>query len=235
VVVSEFHAVPPDLHDGAGVVFCNPERTRLLAQMRAEFAVDEWDDGSSGESAAESARRFSRTGARSVKIFVGPRDLRGAAILHAACLAEGLLVEYQRTEANGTVAGLPEKMARKGATKWINLPSRDEDCEAFLHTFAEWCSSRGVSSLRITPPPLAEFPATPQRRSPLPAGLGLDAPEWRKGFLWLVAQQFPRAYPAFLVSVGAHEFSTNPVEDFYAGLGLRERNAELLVNIAGPS
>jgi hypothetical protein len=233
-VVSALHAVPPDLYDGAGVVHCNPERTRLVSQLRTALAPDAFDDGLSGESAEESATRFARRGTRSVVIFSGPRDLRGASILEAACRAVSLEVTVERTSTNGTHHEFPERVGTSGA-RWIEIPLDAGAREAFLRTFWEWRSQLGVGNLRLTPPPVTSFPSEPNRRSPLPAGLGLDDPEWRKDLLSLVAEHFPRRYPAFLCAVGAHDLGANPAEDYYAGLGLRERNAELLVNIVDPS
>jgi hypothetical protein len=59
VVSLLFLAVPPDLHDDAGFLACNPERDRLIAQLRACVAADSWDAGTAPESAAETAARES--------------------------------------------------------------------------------------------------------------------------------------------------------------------------------
>jgi hypothetical protein len=211
VVRREFVALAPDLYDGAGVVLCNPERACLLAEHP--------DDGTHGLTAAQTASQISRSGVHNVTVLAGPRDQRGARILHDACLAVGL-------DAHVEVV-LPAPLPANKLL--LTVPELRTD--AWFQLCRDTCREHGSENVRIAPRPLTAVPPCPGRRSPLPVDLHLEEPEWRAAFLDLVAECWPRNLAPFLAAVGAADLGSNPLEDVYAGLGLREHNAELLANI----
>ena len=223
VLSSTFLALAPDLYDGAGVVLCNPERTALLAQLRATLPKGSFDAGERGETAAETAARLAGAGVLGLRILAGPRDQRAARILHDACVQATSDVDVDVRMAapptgSAIVLRVPQANPRRKLDGWL------ERCRTA-------CAEHGSQNVRIAPARLTAVPPCPRRRSPLPADLGLEDPEWRSALLALVAECWPRSLPPFLASLGAHDLGANLLEDVYAGLGLRERNAELLANI----
>ncbi|MEE2888286.1 MAG: hypothetical protein VX951_12720 [Planctomycetota bacterium] len=232
MVRQPFSAVPPDLHDGAGVILCNPEHATLLSQMCAGVDPQSWHDGQSGETAAESAERFARQGVHDLRILTGPRDQRGAEILQAACQQAGLSAEIHHTSSDGTSDLFPAvEIPVSTAPVVLRFPVEEERHAEFLDQCRELCRTHGPENLRLAPPLLMQTPPRPERRSPLPQGLGLHDAEWRTALVSLVTECWPRSLLPFLATVGIHDLGANPLENCYAGLGLRERNADLLVNI----
>ncbi len=222
VVKKKFVAMAPDLHEGAGVLLCNPERTAVLAQLRAENAHGCFDDGGSGHTALETAARIMGSGFAAVRIVAGPRDQRAARILQEACIGAGL-------DATVDVV-LPAPLAGTESVLHVPETAQGNELLTWLARCRAACRQLGCHRVRIAPRPLPAIPACPGRRSPLP-GLDLDEPEWRAALVALVAECWPRNLLPFLAVLGAHDLGSNLLEDVYAGLGLRERNAELLVNI----
>lgn len=219
VVSLPFFVVPPDLHETAGFLASNPERDRLVAQLARHVAPEDWiapvDD------AAGIAKRC-RHRAR-LAVAVGPRDQRAARILAAALAAEGVECEILRTRIDGALGLLPE-------------PPEEPAPALVVETKREWldrCRELYAKdrSLRVAPRPFSSWPEPPRARSPLPRGLGIEDLAWRARLLALVAELWPRSHPRLLAALGAHDLGSNLREDVYAGLGLRERNADLLVNI----
>lgn len=213
--------VPADLHDGAGVILCSPERRRLLTQLAAYVDDGTCFDGAN-ESAAETVVRLQSTGAERVVLVRTPRDGRAAEILADQCRDAGLVVEDLVTSLEGLVPG-------------VARPATDESPSGYLlleaGALADWSSaSSGRPTLRqLVPTPLASLPAHPDRRSPLPPGIPLEA--IRVALLRLVAENFPAAISRLHAVLAWHELGINGIEDQYAGLGLLERNAELLANL----
>jgi hypothetical protein len=225
-VSSRFLALAPDLSDGAGVVLCNPERTALLAQLRATLPAGSFDAGERGETASETAARLAGAGVLGLRILAGPRDQRAARILRDACAAT-LDIDIDVEVAAPTTA------PATGSTIVLRVPQADSrgELDEWLERCRTACAKHGSQNVRIAPAPLTTVPPCPGRRSPLPKDLGLEDPEWRGALVALVAECWPRSMPPFLACLGAHDLGANQLEDVYAGLGLRERNAELLVNI----
>lgn len=226
MVNRRFVVLAPDLHDGAGVVLCNPERRLLLAQLRAEYEEESFDDGEGGCTAMETASRIAGAGACAVSILAGPRDQRAARILHEACVGAGL------DAAMDVVFPVP-MAATSGTDAILRIPAvrRGDQLRRWIDGCRAACNEHGNRRVRLAPRPLEAVPSYPSRRAPLPADLDLDDPEWRAALITLVAECWPRNLPPFLAVLGACDLGSNPLEDAYAGLGLRERNAELLVNI----
>jgi hypothetical protein len=221
VVAARLFAVPPDLTDGAGVVHGNPERARLVAQLRHGLAADTWIDLDGSETASATATRWRDDGWQQVTILVSPRDQRAAAILVAACSRAGVATATLRTACDGSTDLVPAPPAAADAA--ARLPADR----------GRWTGWLSRCPLPLAPPSLAAWPDPPAHPDPLPHDLGLDDAGWRDALLHRVAEVLPAAHAAFRVCLGQHDLGTNPRELAFAGLGLREHNADLLVNILG--
>lgn len=209
VVVAGNIVVVADLHDGAGVIACNPERDALVARLRREAPVDVFDFGDDGKSAAETAAAWD---GGPLRIVGGPRDGRAVDLLVAACAARGI---------DTTAESLPDSQDDDGAM--VRVDAADP-----MACFAEL--QRRGGRARLAPARTAErSPAL--RRSPLPSGMPWGDPDWRAALLGHVAALAPLRYHALVAQIGLHDLGANPIEDAYAGNGIRDRNRELLVNI----
>lgn len=215
--------VPADLHDGGGVILCSPERRRLLLTLRKELEPDRWIDGSD-EVAAATVTRLLASGATAATILATPRDGRAAAILALKCRQAGVEPEVVHTDLRGSPAG----MTAAGLE-----PEDDLELPLEAASLAAWLAldSGRPAVHRLVPVPMSAFPELARRRSPLPPGI----PVAELGGLLprFVAAAVPAASSRLLAVLAWHELGSNACEDQYAGLGLYERNAELLANIVG--
>ena len=210
VVKEEMTAVPADLYDGAGVMVCNPERAQLVARLRDEgvASAGKVDFGDSGQSAVETVAEWGVTHAR---ILSGPRDDRAAKILLAACEARGI---------DAVVVAVPDDGVDDDEIVRVDL----EDPMACFAELARPGRNGRLAPARVPP-------STPARRSPIPAGIPWEDSAWHRALLDHAAANFPLRYCALVVQLGLCALGANPIEDAYAGNGLRDRNRELLVNI----
>lgn len=216
MVVKSILAVPADLYDGAGVLDCNPERAALVEELRAS---QDFDCGTRGLSAEETARDFVAAGYGAVHIVGAQRDVPACKWLRAACEAAGLRATSEL------------RSVEREAPAW-QVSMRDVAPENWLVACQLACEQHGASKVRLAPP--AGFEPQELGHRPSPLSFALEN-RWRDALLEVVAACWPESYYRVLTLLGAHEFGVNPIEDMYRGFGLRERNAELLANIVEPA
>ncbi len=209
-------AVPADLHESAGLVAVDRARARALelaARRASESAGRALEAGASGETAVELVRRWQDAGAVRVEIVEAVGHRRAAVILEAAAREVGLEVDRLRVA--------PSLESEPGF--WPQYPDT-----AFVERLP-----RGGAAL--DPLAVGESDRLP---SPLPPALHHGDPLVEAdGTRWLdllgawVARCHPLRVAQWSALVRAHRSLVAPREAVYAGRSLRDRNAELLVNI----
>ncbi|MCA8977977.1 MAG: hypothetical protein KDC98_24845 [Planctomycetes bacterium] len=212
--------VPPDLHQTAGLVTRDLLREGTVEQARALWrrwladGDETWCDlGDRGELAIDVTRRLTDFAPEHIELFVPRTHARAGSILRRTLAAAGAVPVVTTIEA----APGP---AFDGKAPSLVPPRPDQ----------EWLSGLDSNS-GFT---LGErAPATVEDRlaSPLPPALHPHAEGWLDQLTAWLRRHRPACLAEWRCLLHAHDAHVNPVEAIYAGLHLRERNAELLVNI----
>ena len=198
------HIVVPDLHDTAGIFSTEARRESLVATYGPPIP----------ETAPETADRLAEASVLAVCIHGASNDTRACRILSAQIRANGVEV---------STAIHPE--SDEG-------PAHREPWDAF--------AQRCRRAVHMPPSGKAALPTPPctgpekdwgLRSSPIPQGLGLTDPAKAERMLDLIRELWPHRVAAWISLLQDHALAINPIENVYAGQHLRDRNADLLVNI----
>lgn len=203
--------VPPDLHLSAGVVVRDRLREGCIAQAQRLRVAGAWVDlGDRGETAQQTALRVREAGVGAVELLVPATHRRAARLLRDALLQIGL--DVTETLVDRVEAGVAEELwfPRMPDSGW----------------FAQWQPLMTLGYGPQAPERVAD-----ERASPFSPAVHLGDDDWLDALTARVAILQPRAVAEWTTLRHAHDACVHPLEAIYAGLHLRERNAELLVNI----
>lgn len=212
--------VPPDLHQSAGLVRRDLLRESVLtmAQHRLTTAADAgaatWIDvGARGEVATKVVQRALAWVPDRIELWVPATHVRTARRLADAFAAAARPV-------------LTEVVARSEEAR----PLGPEEVVVPLHPDSRWLKELAPSAVWCLP---AVAPAVVAEGVPSPFSPALHHGDgcWLAELTEWVAMHRPYGLPDWRCLLHAHAAHTEPIAAIYAGLHLRERNADLLMNI----
>lgn len=226
--------VVPELHRGeeGGELFLDRQRRACIECARREFAGAVVDLPCGELAAATAARLAAEPGGRALVIVGGPRDDAAAAVLEEALRAAGCAAQRFAPTPDAESAALAALVEVAGGPRRFALP--------FLSNTAAVAALEAPLAAALAADPTAplvlELPFVtgarpPPAPSPLPPFCGFDDAGVRAAFTRLVDRVFPRHASAWRVDVLRHEVGVAPELAIYAGLHLRDRNAECLANV----
>lgn len=207
--------VPAALHRSAGLVARDLLHEATLRRARArhdEAPADErwFDDGRSGQTAAQVARRVAAFAPDEVELLVAGTHARAGEVLAAALRQVTAHVAVTFVDTDGDYLPDPAQVPLSPDPAWL--------------------------ATRRDAAPWALPPRTPRsldlgRASPLPPALHAADASWLARLCRWITEHRPHALAEWRCLLHAHDAGVDPVEAVYAGMHLRDRNADLLVNI----
>lgn len=206
--------VPAALHRSAGLVARDLLHEGVVARargLRAAGAGVWFDAGDTGEPAALVAARLANFAPDDIELVIPATHARAGEVLADAISVQGLC-------ARRTVVAAVDVVATVDCAVLPRCPDR-----AWLAA----CDGRLPWALA----PVAPAEGVAGRGSPLPPALHLGDDVWLDLITAWLHRHRPCALAEWLCLLHAHDSTVDPVEAVYAGLHLRDRNSELLVNI----